>query len=570
MKIPSDPVGRQALYDRLVRECLASRQERFEFYRSLRNFALFGTADDSGTAYNKVEATLETLTSFIYSPEGVRFVLEVGTSADEQDVFKAAPLAREVSQQWRMTNTNMRFGQSTYWSLVFGTMLMKVVWRKGLARTYLVEPHQFGVLREDVTDLSDQEAFVLCYTTTRTQLEADLAGNPRRASIMDRVGKGNVGSSNPAFAEGLTRLLLTNPVSGVPGSRAQQFGTPSNTSGGAVDGGLAGGWARYSYAPRVDAELVDMCELYVWNDDEQDYQLVTMANPDVVVYDRPQRLVGVGGMPHFVAVRADDKLYDYFWGSSFVAKLAWLQDWRSDDVENIRNLQKKQSDPPVSATGLTGIAEEKLLALRRAGGILGMQSPTAKIETHAPKMPENAFASLDQIDRMFDDMAGIGHILQGRGESGVRSKGQADLMARLGSARPKQRALVLEGCAGDLATLMLRNIQESSDQRFKAERPDGHEGIVFTASQFTTDFEVMVDAHSSSPIFVEDHKADAQQMLEDKVIDRDTFLDMTNPPNKQLLKERLKVIEAKEAAAQRAQMQAEALKHAGGAPSGGS
>ena len=48
---------------------------------------------------------------------------------------------------------------------------------------------------------------------------------------------------------------------------------------------------------------------------------------------------------------------------------------------------------------------------------------------------------------MFDDQAGIGHILQGRGEPGVRSKGQADLLARLGSARPKNRAVIVEEAA---------------------------------------------------------------------------------------------------------------------------
>lgn len=559
MNIPGDPLARQALYDQLVKQCLVSRQERFEFYRACRNFAMFGTPDESGAPYNKIEATLETLLSFIYSGEDVRFVIETGTTATAADTFKAAPLAKEIREQWRNGGTTVRFGQAAYWSLVFGRMIVKTIWRRGVARTYLVEPHQFGVLREDITDLADQEAFAMCYTITRTQLATELIGNPRRDAILEKVGKGS-GEASPGFSEGLSRLLLTNPVGGVPGSRAAMYGQ----AGGSVDGGLSGGSAQYSYAPKVEAELIDMVELYVWDDEVEDFQMVTMASPGVIIYDRPQSVVGVKGVPHFVAVATDDKLYDYFWGASFVAKLTWLQDWRTEDMDNIRNLQKKQSDPPISATGLTGIAEEKLLAMRRAGGYLGMQSPTAKIETHAPKMPENAFASLDQIDRMFDDSAGIGHILQGKGESGVRSKGQADLMARLGSARPKQRALVLERCANDLATLILRNVQENSSQRFTAERPDGKPGEHFIAEQFTTDYEVMVDAHSSSPIFVEDRKAEAAEMLEAGVIDGETFLEMVNPPNKDMLKEKYKVLEARRAAAQRAEQEAKAQGKAGG------
>jgi hypothetical protein len=563
VKIPRDPVERQRFYDELTQQCLASRSDRFDFYRTLRNYYLFGSSDESGAPYNKIGSTIDTLASFVYAPDAVRFAINIGVSADPGDAYKAAPLARELTEQWRMSGTHLRFGLAAKWSLVFGAMLLKVQWKRGIARTYMVEPHQFGVLREDIVDLADQEAFVMCYSTTKTQLGADLAGNPRRESILARVNKG-AGTGQSNFSDGMTRLLLSNPVGGVPGSVAASHGT----AGGTVDGGLAGGRAQYSYAPRVEAELVDMVDLYVWNDDIDDYQIVSMASPSVVIYDRPQKVVGVAGIPHFAVVRAESNLYDYFWGDSFAARLAWLQEWRTEDVANIRNLQKKQSDPPISGTGMTGIAEEKLLALRRAGGSLSMSTPTAKVQVHAPTMPTNIFGSLAEIDAMFDDTAGIGHILQGKGEAGVRSKGQADLMARLGSSRPKMRAIVVEESAEDVATLMLRNVQENSDQKFQATIPGKPEKLIFAAAQFTKDYEIKVDAHSSSPIFVEDRKHDAITLLEAKAIDRETFLDMFDPPNRQLLQERLKVIEAQEAKAQQMQAAAQAQAH-GGKPAGG-
>ena len=556
MKIPNDAVERQILYADLIEKCSSSRSERFEFYKQLRNYFLFGTIDDSGAPYNKIESTLDTLTSFIYSPEGLRFSLALGTSADESDVLKADPLSRELAEQWRNGGTHMRFGLAVLWAHVFGCMLLKVQWRKRTktARTYLVEPHQFGVLREDIVDLADQEAYCMWYSTTKSQLDSDLEGNPRRKDIMARVLAGPPASGGSGISQGMSRLLLSNPVGGIPGSVATQYGT----AGGTLAGGLAGNRSSYNYSPQVDADLVEMCDLYVWNDEAGDYQVVTQAAGDVTIFDRPQSRVGVKGMPHFVPVRVSNKLYDFFWGDSYVSRLAWLQDWRTEDIGNIRNLQNKQSDPPKSVTGAGGIAEEKLAALRRAGGLVSLNSPTAKIETHAPKMPENVFASLDQIDRMFDDVAGIGHILQGKGESGVRSRGQADLMARLGSSRPKQRALVVEEAAEEVATLILRCVQEESDQRFTAVDPLTQNKSVFTANQFTTDFEAKVDAHSSSPIFIEDRKTDAEHMLEAHVIDRETFLDLYDPPNLQMLKRRLKVIEHKEAQAQQAQAQAEA------------
>ena len=554
MIIPEDAVERKILYDDLVRQCLASREPRFTFYKMLRNYFLFGTQDESGSPYNKIRSTVETLSSFLYSAEGVKFSIHLGTAATPDDVHKAAPLSREISDQWRMSGTHLRFEVAAMWSLVFGSMLMKVQGRKNVARTYLLEPHQFGVLREDIVDLEDQEAFVMLYSTTKTQLQHDLQGFPKQKLdyIMSRVNAAR-GGNGSNFSDGMSRLLLANPIGGVPGSVAQQNGM----AGGTMNGGLAGTGVQYNYCPTVDAELINMIDLYVWNDATADYQIVSIASPDVVIYDRPQSNVGVKGIPHFIVVRADNNLYDYFWGDSFVAGLAGLQDWRSEDVMNIRNLLKKQSDPPISSTGLTGIQEEKLLALRRAGGNLGTSNPQTKFSVHAPTMPSNIFTSLSEIDHMFDDQAGIGHILQGRGETGVRSRGQADLMARLGSSRPKKRALMVEECAANVATLMLRTVQENSDQRFLTENPDGAQGLPFVPSQFTDDYEVRVDAHSSSPIFIEDRKHDAAELLEAHAIDRETFLEMMDPPNVQQLVAKLKVIEKREQVAKEKEIQAE-------------
>jgi hypothetical protein len=554
VNIPKDPALRERFYADLMRDCLSSRVERYSLYSQLRNYYLYGSASQDGAPYNKIGSTIDTMCSFLYSPDSVRFSMHLGATTDPEDVYKAIPLAAEVTDQWRMSGTHLRFMMALRWSMVFGSMILKVQWFRGQARTFIVEPHQFGVLREDTIELADQEAFCNCYTITRTQLESMLEGNPRKASIMARVGVATAdGNTGRLYSEGLSRLILGGPVAGVTGSLA------TGNGGGFVDGGMGGrGTISYDYSPKVDVDLIDMVDLYVWNDEKQDYQLVTLASPNVVIYDRPQSLVGVPGVPHYVVVRPEHNLYDYFWGESYVARLAWLQDWRSERLMQIRSLMGKQYDPPISAIGMTGIADEKIAAFRSAGGFLNSSSPTGKIEVHKPDMPGDAFAELSQIDTMFDDLAGIGHVLQGKGEAGVRSRGQADLMARLGSSRPKARAVVAEESAEDVATLILRNVQEHSHQRFQANIPGKAEPLTFIAEQFTKDYEVKVDAHSSSPIFVEDRKHDATTLFEAHAIDRATLLDMYDPPNVQALKANLKVIEAQEAKQREAQMAAEA------------
>lgn len=558
--------ARQEFYGDIARQCLASRQQRFEMYKACRNYYLFGTIDESGTPYNKIKPALKTYTSFLYSPDGVRFVLSVGTTAGNDDIARAVPLQNEITQQWKMSHTHLLFKKAVTWSLVFGCMIVKVQWMHGVARTWLVEPHQFGVLREDVTSLDDQEAYCMCYTMTRSALEQMLKDDPRRDSLMMRIGSHTGGGEN-GFGDGMSRLLLSNPVAGVAGSRALQSG-PIGGPGGTTDQGLGGGGATdYNYSPQVSAELIDMRELYVWNDDTEDYQIVTMAAPHVMIYDRPQARMGVGGMPNFAKVVADDDLYDYFWGSSWVADLAGLQDWRTEDVYNVRNLQRKQSNPAISGSSMGGITDEKLGALRNPGGRLAISGdPNAKITVHTPSLPENIFATEQEIDNMFNDSSGISHVMQGRGESGVRSKGQADVLARLGSARVKATAISVEESAEDVATIMFRTMQENSTQRFQTETEDESPGMQFTAHQFTTDFELKVDAHSSSPIFVEDHRAEADNMLERRIIDRETWIEMVNPPNAQRLKQRLKKIEKQEAEAQKMKMQMEMQKHGGGRP----
>jgi hypothetical protein len=549
MHIPTDALERQTLYLELARLCSISRDERFTFYQQLRNFYLFGTPDSSGTEYNKIASTVETLCSFIYSPDSTRFSLHLGSAAPADDIVKVPSLVHEVNDQWRMGRTHLTFGVALRWALTFGCTLMKGMWKRGVFRTWLVEPHQFGVLREDVPLLSDQEAFVHHYTMTRTQLVSELHEHPKKDKLIPALSRGGSEGEKRLSESPMTRLILSAGVS---------LTSPTSQSGGAVAGGLLGAaGVSYDYSPKVETDLIDMMELYVWNDEIEDYQMVTIASPGVVIYDRRQP--GVRGNPGFVKVSADNNLYDYFWGESFVAKLTRLQMWRTKRMGEISELLAKQVDPPLAFTGFGGIQEEKMAAMRAAGGRVSSAMPGAKVEDLSPTMPSNLFIEIDQIDKMFDDQAGIGHILQGKGESGVRSKGQADLMARLGSARPKSRALIVEEAAEDIATLLLRSVQDNSDQRFIVPEEKDSEGspLSFLANQFTNDFEVRVDAHSSSPIFVEDRKADAYQLLEAHAIDRETLLELVDPPGVQLLKKRLKAIEVKEAEQARMQMAAQ-------------
>ena len=143
---------------------------------------------------------------------------------------------------------------------------------------------------------------------------------------------------------------------------------------------------------------------------------------------------------------------------------------------------------------------------------------------------------------MFADASGISNVLSGKGESGVRSQGHASQLARLGSSRIKKRALIIEDSLEKVATLYLKLMQVYDDTHFVDTN-----GKKFIAEQFTKDFTVKVDAHSNSPIFTEDLKQLAFNLFKTGSIDKESLLDLVEPPMKQLLIEKLQKREKEQA-----------------------
>ena len=119
------------------------------------------------------------------------------------------------------------------------------------------------------------------------------------------------------------------------------------------------------------------------------------------------------------------------------------------------------------------------------------------VQELAPNIPNDLFREISQIDGMFEEASGIVSVLQGRGETGVRSAGHASQLARLGASRAKKRALIVEDALEKVATMYLRLMQQYDDTVYLDDN-----GNKFIAKQFTGDFIVKVDAHSNELIAV--------------------------------------------------------------------
>ena len=522
MRIPKDHVEREFFLKDLIDKCLVSRDERVGDYSSLRSWYLFGAGpNESPAIFNKIYPHVDQLTSFLYSAETTRFSINLGASVPEQEQIKVPRLTMSLNDDWLDSNADQVFSSALTWSLVYNTTYVKLVYNNGIY-PYMIEPASMGVLREDTAYTDRQEALVQTYYITKSELMARLYSHPQRESILKRIQTG-YHTKTEDVPEGLDRIVMsqTNP-----------------TIYGTVNLDLYG---MNRYKARVAEETVKMNELWVWDSDILDYRVVTMADPDVFIYDRPGETVFLKGELPFVQICPNPQ-YDYYWGQSEVQRLVFLQQLRNRRMTEILDLLAKQVDPPTALTGFTGILDEKNFALNRAGGLLATDMPNAKVDRMAPQMPPELFEVIHEVDAMFGEASGIGNILEGKGEAGVRSAGHASQLARLGSSRAKKRALIVEDSLEKLATLYLKLKQAYDPTHYTDEY-----GNKFIAEQFTKDYTVKVDAHSNSPIFTEDLRQMAFNLLKVGAIDNESLLDLLEPPMKQLLKDKLRKREATKA-----------------------
>ena len=518
MKIPKNALDRDEFFKEIIYKCEVSIGSRKIDYASLRNWYLFGNGPDEAPAlYNKIFPHLDQLTSFLYSAETTRFSINLGASIPENEHQKVPVLTKALNDEWLNSNADQVFSTATTWSLVYGTAYVKLIMNNGI-HPYMVEPGSVGVLREDITYTDRQEALVQKYYITKSELYARLYSHPRREEIVQRVG--SMPHERTEIANGLERIIISQSNPTIYGN---------------VNLDLAGG---NRYKAEVSEDTVEMTELWIWDDDIADYRVVTKADPDVIIYDRPGESLFMKGELPFVQL-CPNPLYDYYWGASEVQRLVYLQQLRNRRMTEILDLLSKQVSPPTALIGFTGILDEKNFALNRAGGLLSTDMPNAKVEKMAPNMPPDLFTEIREIDAMFEEASGIGNVLSGKGEAGVRSAGHASQLDRLGSSRTKKRALVIEDSLEKVATLYLKAMQQYDDTRFK-----DTQGHTFIAEQFTSNFTVKVDAHSNSPIFMEDNRQMAFNLFKAGVIDKESLIDLVEPPMKEELKSRLKKMEA--------------------------
>lgn len=549
MKIPHADADKLDLYREVRETCLATQQDRLAHYAENRRWFLYGTADGiTPAADNKIFSHLDTVCSFLYAADSTRFSVKLGSRAFKTDRQKKGAFGKVVNEDWKNANADLIAQMAVLFALVYSTTFIKHIRRSnGDLEPFYVDPGCIGVYREDVPMLDRQEAFTHTYYMTRTELARRLRYHPNREAILklvtDSYTKQETAAQPPSLIQRVTLAATPAETDTLLGQANLNIGTTPD------------------YVGKIDAPLVEMSELWIWDDAEDDYRTVTMASDIAVVYDRqnifmPRQKTPNGRMlepEHGFVQVCPNPLPDYFWGIAEVDRLAPLQQKRNKMHDDIDRLLEKQVDPPGAWSGM-GLQEEKLAAYNNAGSQISTGMEGGKPELFIPQIPADLYSRIHENDAQFDETSGLTNVLAGRGESGVRSSGHASKLASLGSSRPKKRALIIEDSLEKSATLFGKNAYLSDEDELEDEA--GHK---FVIAQMAPDFIVEVDAHSNSPVFMENQRETAAILFKARAIDRRRLIEMFAPPMQEDL---IHDLETKIIPAEQQQQQAEQAREA--------
>lgn len=541
MKIPRDAEGLKRFSQELIQECQVSVQRRRTQAQAWRQLYYTGTTSSKASKHNKCYSLLDKLESFLFSPAEVRFSIDI--NSDEQESFGeiAETGARFLNQEFARnhggTNCGLEFGRAVGVGLIDGCAFIKPTWRNGRFRAHLIRQSFMGVLREDITSLDEQEAFTHTQYHTQASFERLLRNHPDKDEIIKRVQSAYRPADEDMIGDSYLREIVTGGLQPI-----SITGTPSGQYGNVQ---VFAAPPQPLLAPEIQAELIAVHDLWVYDDDQNDWVTIRMADPDVIIEGR-HRLMNLGDVPKrhpFVKV-CPNEVEGYFWGRSELANVAALQEILNQRINDVDDIFRQQAKPPRAFSGFANITQEKALALLSAGGTLTeSQGAGGKVENLAPQMPQMALDYLVALERWMDEAAGFSAILSGEGEAGVRAGAQAQTLIRTASPRMRDRSLIVEAQCAEFGDKCFAMEQVKNPRVFRT--PKGKD---FTLKQIPEGARVVVDSHTSSPAFQGDYLNIAFALQKAGAIDTATLIAMAHPPREDELIQKAKQREEAEAA----------------------
>ena len=160
---------------------------------------------------------------------------------------------------------------------------------------------------------------------------------------------------------------------------------------------------------------------------------------------------------------------------------------------------------------------------------------------------------------IINTLGGFPEIMQGKGEPGVRAGVHASTLLKTASPSLRDRSLLVERQCATCADLTLQMMEAKDSELYwlKADEPiEDPQNTSFLLASMPPDWRVMIDSHSSSPIFADENSQLVFQALKMGVVTPDYVLDNMPFPNKEMAKVQLREKEKNKAEQMKQLMQA--------------
>ena len=505
--------------NQMIDQCMYSRKARTEL--AIRNERLYrtGTTGGAHAKQNKCYTQIDMYSSLLYSPSTVRFGIDFEEDDNEAWTSRIRTAAKHLNRKFRRRNLHLQISTAVEWSCVYGAMFVKVTNAQDGYVGHLIKPQDIGVWNESVNDLTDQECFVHAMRVSKASVRRLLYAHPDKDKLMERIKSAVPEDRRDSSLSSYD--LITNGV-----GQLQTSGSATPGAGNALLTGFDQG-PRPVISPDTESELVDMYEIWVQDDARQDWTTLRYVQPGILLEGAIQHrnLCDAPGMQPVVKI-SHKEVPGYFWGESRLEQIKELQELKNKRFNQIDKIYERQIDPPRVFRGFSSVTDEKLLALLAPGGSMVDESPTGDIKELKPSLPDGALEYLNMIDKYFDEAGGFNAMLMGEGDQGVRAGNHAQSLMRASGTRVRDAAVLVESQIAEIGELCL-SISQAKDA--KVYRDD--KGQEFVLDQLPDDAYVVVDSHSSSPIFAHDNETLAFALAKSGAIDGADLLEMTRPPN---------------------------------------
>jgi hypothetical protein len=284
---------------------------------------------------------------------------------------------------------------------------------------------------------------------------------------------------------------------------------------------------------QISAPVITGHELWVQDDD--DYTTIILIEPDVLIaplFKKANLLVKDSHLQPYRMIQPNAYV-NWFWGRSELTQLVEPQSLLATWLDDAKRLTGLQIDKILALIGDNGITDERYGQMREAGYLnLG---PNSTVTDVTPKFPPELLPLIKFLLEELRMLGGFPPIMRGQGEPGVRAGSHANTLMKTASPTLRDRALIVERQCAEHAdlTLAIREAKDPQHYWTEANKPQDAEQSRFLLTDLPDDWRVVVDSHSSSPIFADENEQLVFAAFKAQIVDAEYVIDNTNLPNKE-------------------------------------